>query len=175
MSKSLTKENKKTRKVKIYWDIKKCVGCKSCEIACAVEHSRSQNIFTVLKESSLPKQRVRVESVGGKIALIRCRHCKNALCIKACESGALSQDGESGAVIEDEKKCIGCWKCVEACPFDAIVKDGENNIVVKCDLCPGRDDFACVTVCPTGALFAGTKEEFEEISKKKEVKKIRRE
>lgn len=171
MDKSLVEEKKKTKGVKIYCDIKKCVGCKSCEIACAVEHSRSQNIFTVLKEDSLPKQRVRVKGTGGKIIFVRCQHCKNALCIKACESGALSKNEESGAVIEDEEKCIGCWKCVAACPFDAIVKDTENNIVLKCDLCPKREDFACVTVCPTGALFAGSKEEFEERLKKKKVKK----
>lgn len=171
MSKSLVKEKKKTKETKIYCDIKKCVGCKSCEIACAVEHSRSKNIFTVLKEDSLPKQRVRVESAGGKVIFIRCQHCKNALCIKACESGALSKDEESGAVIEDEEKCVGCWKCVVACPFNAIVKDTENNIVLKCDLCPERGDFACVTTCPTGALFAGSKAEFEERLKKKVVKK----
>lgn len=171
MSKSLVKEKKKTKETKIYCDIQKCVSCKTCEIACAVEHSRSKNIFTVLQESSLPKKRVRVESVAGKVVFIRCQHCKNAPCIKACESGALSKDEESGAVLEDEEKCVGCWKCVAVCPFGAVVKDIENHIVVKCDLCPEREDFACVATCPTGALFVGTKEEFEERLKKKRVKK----
>ena len=52
--------------------------------------------------------------------------------------------------------------CVMVCPFGAIVRDIENHIAVKCDLCPDRDeDYACVEACPTGALFAGTKKEFE--------------
>ncbi len=57
------------------------------------------------------------------------------------------------------------------CPFGAIVQDVENHIAVKCDLCPDREDFACVAACPTGALFVGTKEEFEKKVKEKKVKK----
>ena len=49
----------------------------------------------------------------------------------------------------------------------AIERDIENHVAVKCDLCPDRDDYACVAACPTGALFAGTKEEFEKRLKEK--------
>ena len=47
------------------------------------------------------------------------------------------------------------------CPFGAIVRDIENHVAVKCDLCPDREDYACVQSCPTKALFVGTKKEFE--------------
>ena len=50
--------------------------------------------------------------------------------------------------------------CIMACPFGAIVMDKKEKIAVKCDLCPERDDYACVAACPTKALFSGTEKEF---------------
>lgn len=175
--------------IKIYCDITKCVGCCSCEIACAVEHSKSKNIFSAVREKPLPKKRVKTESVDTKIIRLRqsrnssryasadvaikgsislhCQHCEDAPCVKACMSGALSKDAKTGATLHDKEKCVGCWMCVMVCPFGAIVRDVENHIAVKCDLCPDRDDYTCVVACPTGALFSGTKKEFEKKIKKK--------
>lgn len=170
MNKDLLK-GKKTKDIKIYCDIAKCIGCKSCEIACAVEHSKGKNIFDAIIESPLPKKRAKTENVGDKIISLHCQHCEDAPCIKACMSGALSKDEKTGATLHDNKRCVGCWMCVMVCPFGAIVRDIENHIAVKCDLCPDREDFACVSACPTGALFVGTKEEFEKKIKQKESKK----
>lgn len=160
MSKDLIRE-KKTKDIKIYCDITRCVGCKSCEIACAVEHSKTKNIFSAVREKPLPKKRVKTENIDKKIISLHCQHCEDAPCIKACMSGALSKDEKTGSTLHDKEKCVGCWMCVMVCPFGAIVRDIENHIAVKCDLCPDRDDYACVIACPTGALFVGTKEEFE--------------
>ncbi len=168
MKRSLLKE-KKSKDVKIYCDMTKCVGCKSCELACALEHSQTKNIFSAIKEKVLPKKRVKAEVFGDKIISLHCQHCEDAPCIKACMSGALSRDEKAGATLHDKEKCVGCWMCVMVCPFGAIVRDVENHIAVKCDLCPDREDFSCVAACPTGALFAGTKKEF----KKKIVKKVK--
>ena len=170
MNKDLVAQKKKTRDIKIYCDIRKCIGCKSCEIACAVEHSKEKNIFSAIKESPLPKKRVSTENVGSKIISLHCQHCEDAPCIKACMSGALSKDEKTGATLHDPDKCVGCWMCVMTCPFGAIVQDVENHIAVKCDLCPDREDFACVAACPTGALFVGTKKEFEKNLKEKKKK-----
>ncbi len=161
---------KKTKDIKIYCDITKCIGCKSCELACAVEHSQAKDIFTAIKETPLPKKRVKTENVDSKIISLHCQHCEDAPCIKACMSGALSKDEKTGATLHDKDKCVGCWMCVMVCPFGAIVRDIENHIAVKCDLCPDREDFACVVACPTGALFVGTKEEFEKKLKEKKEK-----
>ncbi|MFH1440632.1 MAG: 4Fe-4S dicluster domain-containing protein [Candidatus Omnitrophota bacterium] len=153
--------NKKTKDIKIYCDISKCVGCKSCEIACAVEHSQSKDIFKAIKEKSLPKKRVQAQAVNGKVISLHCQHCELAPCVHACMSGALSKDEETGATLQDTDKCVGCWMCVMTCPFGAIIRDKENHVAVKCDLCPDREDYACVVACPTGALFVGTEEEFK--------------
>lgn len=169
MDKDLLRE-KKTKDIKIYCDITKCIGCRSCEIACAVEHSLSKDIFSAIREKPLAKKRVKTENVGNKIISLHCQHCEDAPCIKACMSGALSKDEKTGATLHDKDKCVGCWMCVMVCPFGTIVQDIENHIAVKCDLCPDREDFACVAACPTGALFVGTKEELERKIKEKKAK-----
>ena len=153
--------------MKIYCDIRKCVGCKTCEIACAVEHSKSKDIFSAVKEKPLPKKRVKTQISGKNIISLHCQHCKAAPCVAACMSGALSKDKKTGETVLNKDKCVGCWMCVMTCPFGAIVRDVENHIAVKCDLCPDRDDYACVVACPTGALFVGTKKEFEKKIKEK--------
>ena len=130
-------------------------------MACAVEHSTSKNIYNAIKEKIKPKKRVKTENIGDKIISLHCQHCEDAPCVKACMSGALSKDEKTGATLHDKDKCVGCWMCVMVCPFGAIVRDVESRVAVKCDLCPDRDDYACVIACPTGALFVGTKEEFE--------------
>lgn len=161
---------KKDSRVKIYCDITRCVACKTCELACAVEHSQSKNLPVAITEKSRPKKRVAVSAVDSRTISIHCQHCEQAPCVAACMSGALTKDKKTGATLHNKDKCVGCWMCVMVCPFGAIVRDIENHIAVKCDLCPDREDYACVAVCPTGALFAGTKEEFEKKIKEKRKK-----
>lgn len=168
---SVTAENNKTKVSKtkrlkkgtrIFCDIRKCLACKSCELACAIEHSISKRLQEVLKESKIPKKRRYVSESKGRYLSVGCQHCKDAVCVIACMSGALSKDEKTQATIHDPEKCVGCWMCIMVCPFGAISQQIEEKIAVKCDLCPDREDFACVAVCPTGALFAGTLEEFKE-------------
>jgi len=154
--------------VKIYCDITKCVACRTCELACAVEHSKGKDLVQALREKTVPKKRVFVQGViESKAISVHCQHCAEAPCVAACMSGALTKDKKTGATVQDKEKCVGCWMCVMTCPFGALVRDIENHVALKCDLCPDRDDYACVVACPTGALFAGTKKEFEKKVKKK--------
>jgi len=157
-----------TDAVKIYCDIRKCISCRTCEITCAVEHSRSKTLIQAVQESPAPKKRRVVSGSEGKTLSIGCQHCAVAPCVTACMSGALYKD-ENGITRHDKDKCVGCWMCIMVCPFGAITRRIEEKIAVKCDLCPDRDDYACVAACPTKALFAGTINEFEKNIKKKEV------
>lgn len=159
------------KKMKIYCDINKCLACRACEIACALEHSETKKIFTTINEESLPKKRLKAEKIGDKVIALSCQHCGEAPCVAACMSGALAKDKETGETMHNKNKCVGCWMCVMSCPFGVIIPDSKNHIAVKCDLCGGRDDFICVAACPTKALFAGTREEFEKKLKEKNKKK----
>jgi len=138
---------------KIYFNLHKCLGCKNCEIACGVEHSLSKQLFSAINEFPLPLKRVSIFSAVGHCIPIRCLHCEDALCLFACKSGAISKDDNTGRVIIDSEKCIGCWMCIMVCPIGAIYINEIGKTAVKCDLCAEKEIPACVLSCPTGALF----------------------
>lgn len=147
----------------IFTVLEKCVACKSCETACAVEHSRSKNLFGALSEHPRPRQRVRVEHAGAYSYPSRCQHCEDAACIAACPTGAMTRDAGTDAVVSDAHRCIGCWMCVMVCPFGGVSADPVGKKATKCDRCPDRtaanQDPACVAACPTKALLFATPDE----------------
>jgi len=151
----------------IFIDIEKCIGCKSCEIYCAVSHSASKQIFSAIFEDPLPAERVKVESYNAFSIPIQCRHCEEAPCVDACPSGALSKETETGIVAMDQGRCIGCWMCAMVCPFGAIIPKMDSKVIIKCDRCPDLDEPACVNACPTNALLFGELSEVMKKSRKK--------
>jgi len=151
---------------KVYFDSQKCLGCHSCEFACAVEHSASKDPRKAHLEESKPIARRNVQLVEGMCLTVACRHCDPAPCVEACIAGAMNKDAQTGEVTCDTDKCVGCWMCVMVCPFDAV-KPGEIY-TIKCDMCPDRDQTrACVQACPTSALFEATAEEFRRIAQER--------
>ena len=72
----------------------RCMGCRSCEVACAVSHSKSKNLFQALGEEKVPKKRISVEYIHALEASvpISCRHCEDAPCVSVCPTKALSKD-----------------------------------------------------------------------------------
>jgi carbon-monoxide dehydrogenase iron sulfur subunit len=136
----------------IFIKMDRCVGCHSCEIACAVEHSKSKNLFAAISEAPKPRKRLYVETAQRFNVPVLCRHCDDAPCAKVCPTGATFCDEKRGVVLQDPKKCIGCQLCVQACPFGMMGIRAESRITVKCDRCPDRVRPACVDACPTKAL-----------------------
>ena len=144
----------------------RCLGCKSCEIACAVEHSRSRDLYQAIQESPRPSARVDVAVGGGFVVPLQCRQCEDAPCVEICPTKALCRaDSESPVVIEHDL-CIGCKWCVLACPFGVIYLDDKARTIIKCDQCFERlergEKPACVSACPTGALLFRTLDEILE-------------
>jgi carbon-monoxide dehydrogenase iron sulfur subunit len=137
-------------------DIRKCLACKSCEIACAVEHSRSKTLEGALAESPRPQKMVEVEAAGEFAVPIQCRHCEDAPCIPVCPTAAINRRDENGPVIIEQDRCIGCKFCLIVCPFGVIDMSRNGRAAIKCDLCLGRAaeglEPACVESCPTRAL-----------------------
>lgn len=155
---------------KIYCEINKCFACKGCEIACAVQHSESMDLYQALWEEHPPFPRIFVKSKAGKSSLLYCHHCDKPKCVAACVSGALTRASDTGEVILDTSKCDGCWKCVAACPFGVIIANHDLKKAFKCDLCKGYDMLACVKACPNNALHYCTQEEFQQIVKESSMK-----
>ncbi len=145
----------------VFHDAALCMGCHSCEVACKMENNLPAGV-----------NRVRVVSTGprvgnGRLVLdqqrVACQQCANAACVKACPSAAISKT-EDGIVVVDDS-CTGCGACAEACPYDAIQFHPFSNRAEICDLCAPRLEQGvapfCVQHCMSGALFYGTKQEFE--------------
>jgi carbon-monoxide dehydrogenase iron sulfur subunit len=136
--------------------VDRCLGCKSCELACAVEHSESKELLKALNEKPKPRKRVSVEQGDGFVVPLQCRHCEDAPCIGICPTKALHRADKDSPVVIDEDLCIGCKWCILACPFGVITLDDENRVITKCDQCFQRvergETPACVASCPTGAL-----------------------
>ncbi len=131
-----------------------CIGCRYCEIYCAVEHSKSKDIIKAFKlENPRPIPKVRMVQNGPVSFALQCRHCEEPDCVYACITGAMHKDKETGVVIHDAKRCIGCWTCMMVCTKGAIERDEEmRKIASKCDLCIHLDVPACVSHCPNEAL-----------------------
>lgn len=125
----------------------KCTGCRLCELACSVRN---------YSEADPARARVYVvrdecEGLVGTIPVV-CQQCVDPLCVELCPATALSRDGETGAVVVDVDRCLGCRSCVQVCPFGAPSVDRRLGVTQKCDLCDG--DPTCAKFCPTGALTA---------------------
>jgi len=136
---------------RIYLHQERCTGCRSCEIACAVQHSKSKNLFGALAESTPPLKRIFVEEASGRKMPVLCRHCEDAPCVNSCITGCLYFD-EKGYVRRHKGRCIGCWSCMMVCPFGVVTRDPQKHLAVKCDRCHKLDVPACVNACPTRAL-----------------------
>ncbi len=138
-------------------DVKKCVGCHTCELSCAVEHSKTKNLLTAVSEKPLPKSRIAVETSEGMNLPLQCRHCEEPPCLNVCPTEAITKKELGEAVLIDDELCIGCKSCVLVCPFGAIALSPDQKAVFKCDLCVERLSKgqipACVSTCPTRALL----------------------
>ena len=161
------------RKMRLEADFYRCTGCRSCELACAVAHSRSKEISAAMREDPPPKARIYIAVAGGVNAPSVCRHCGNAPCIAACPTGAIKRSGPEEPVLLEEPLCIGCGACITICPFGVIARDSAGRHAIKCDLCvellaQGKDP-ACVSACQTGALRFLALEDMAEEKRKRSV------
>jgi len=118
-----------------------------------VQHSKSKKIMKAFREeqdSVLPC--VHVEQSGYVSFALQCRHCDEAPCIEACMTGAMHRDEETGAVLCDQDKCVGCWMCIMVCPVGAIHRGIKQQVASKCDLCLDAGFPVCVQNCPNEAI-----------------------
>lgn len=121
-------------------EVDRCGGCRVCELICSWSHNDG------VVRPALSRIQILKDEEKGIDSPLFCRHCENPPCAKACPVGAISKQGDSGAVLIDPDTCIGCRDCITACPFGAIGIDPERNMVFKCDLCNG--DPQCLKWCP---------------------------
>lgn len=144
-------------------DAQKCIGCRTCEVACVVSHQHDQSCTTVSAPQFAPCIRV-VKSDELSTATL-CRQCEDAPCANVCPVDVIQR--ENAAWYVDQRRCIGCKSCMVACPYGAItvMLTGEGVQALKCDLCRHRAEGpACIAACPTQALRCLEGAELERLS-----------
>lgn len=138
-------------------DMQRCIGCHACEMACAECETNGQESMihvNYVDRKKSPQTTVQV-----------CMHCEDPTCANVCPADAIHQD-EFGVVHSaNTSRCIGCSNCVLACPFGVPKKMEEAELMMKCNMCYDRTSAGkkpmCATVCPSQALFYGTRAEIE--------------
>lgn len=155
-------------------DITRCIGCRKCEGACnkVNELPAPDQPFDDLqvlekKRRTTSKAYTVVNQVGDQPPLFakkQCNHCQEPACASACFVKAFTKTPE-GAVIYNEKVCVGCRYCMIACPFEIPTYEYDEPFtprVMKCTMCHPRISKGllpgCVEACPTEALVYGKRD-----------------
>lgn len=135
----------------------RCIGCKACLQGCSEcgTHRGRSMIHLEYMDRGTSTQTVPMV----------CMHCENPTCAQVCPADAIKRTDDGVVQSSLKERCIGCANCVNACPFGVPRYYPEFDQMLKCDMCYDRTSVGlkpmCATVCPSDALFFGTREEFE--------------
>lgn len=100
-------------------DLRKCVGCHACTIACVAENKLPPG---VVYRPVIEEEWGEYPNVARRFVPRPCMQCENAPCVPVCPVGATYTNDE-GIVVMDYERCIGCRYCITACPYSARVSD----------------------------------------------------
>jgi Fe-S-cluster-containing dehydrogenase component len=96
-----------------------------------------------------------------------CMHCDSPTCAEVCPADAIKKTDDGVVQSARKPRCVACNNCVLACPFGVPKMKVEFELMMKCDLCYDRTSVGkkpmCATVCPSGALFYGTRQQVERL------------
>ena len=94
-------------------DLRKCVGCNACTVACVAENKLPPGVVyrPVLAEELGTYPRVTMKFLPKP-----CMQCDNPPCTPVCPVNATYKN-EEGVVVVDYDQCIGCRACMAACPY----------------------------------------------------------
>ncbi len=168
-------------------DLRKCIGCSACTIACKAENHLPPG---VVYRPVLDEELGEYPRVARRFTPRPCMQCDEPPCVPVCPVGATYKRPD-GIVEINYNRCIGCRYCITACPYSARTFDfgsnytddtperqayeetpapeyghswdrgGVEGVTRKCQFCLHRLDAsmlpACVTTCVGGATFFGDK------------------
>ncbi|MBT3255030.1 MAG: FAD-dependent oxidoreductase [Deltaproteobacteria bacterium] len=138
-------------------DLGRCIGCKTCIVACRNGKEIIDHVEAV--PNALPyylrvetKEHGRYPDLSLDTWVVPCQHCPDPGCLSACPHGAIAKDPQTGVVHIDPEKCTGCEfkaelgvenktvpsPCKVSCPaglnvqgYVQLVKEGKYEEAVK--------------------------------------------
>lgn len=87
----------------IYTDPERCMGCHSCELACAMSHS-SYDFNSAVLAGVVLIPRNKVIAIKNQTTTAQCVQCE-APCLDACKSNCMTREAV-GVIKIDEEKCM---------------------------------------------------------------------
>jgi Fe-S-cluster-containing dehydrogenase component len=144
--------------MELFLDPSRCIGCQACYHACAeceTHRGRSMIHLEYVDRSESPQT-----------VPVVCMHCEEPACAAVCPADAIKKTPDGVVQSALEARCIGCSNCVLACPFGVPRYVPELDQMMKCDMCYDRTSAGrkpmCATVCPSGAIAWGRRDEILE-------------
>jgi Fe-S-cluster-containing dehydrogenase component len=141
--------------LELFVDPSRCIGCQACYHACAeceTHRGRSMIHLEYVDRRDSPQT-----------VPVVCMHCEEPACAAVCPADAIKKTPDGVVQSALEARCIGCSNCVLACPFGVPRYVAELDQMMKCDMCYDRTSVGrkpmCATVCPSGAIAWGPREE----------------
>jgi len=145
--------------MEFFIDPHRCIGCHACAHACAeCETHKGHSMIHI----EYVHREVSVQTVP-----VVCMHCHSPTCADVCPADAIKRSGDGRVMTARKPRCIACSNCVLACPFGVPKMMTEFDLMMKCDMCYDRTSTGrkpmCATVCPSGALHYGPRDEVERL------------
>jgi Fe-S-cluster-containing dehydrogenase component len=143
--------------MEFFIDPSRCIGCQSCVHACSECETHKGRSMIHLEFID--------RGVSPQTTPVVCMHCDSPTCADVCPADAIKRSGDGHVMTARKPRCIACSNCVLACPFGVPKMMTELDLMMECDMCYDRTSTGrkpmCATVCPSGALFYGTRAEIE--------------
>lgn len=136
-------------------DLRKCIGCQACTVACSTENQIPTGKFRTIVST----YEVERSGICHRVNLPRlCNHCEKPACVQVCPTQATKKRPD-GIVVVDNTVCIGCGYCIQACPYEARFINPRTRTADKCTFCLHRLEAglypACVETCVGEARIFG--------------------
>jgi phenylacetyl-CoA:acceptor oxidoreductase subunit 1 len=137
-------------------DLRRCVGCQTCTIACKQEHALPAGVeWRFVADCEIGTY----PDVRRIFLPMQCMHCADPPCVPVCPTGA-SRRRADGIVWVAYETCVGCGYCAVACPYHArhlihradgyfaeptpperlLAQPDRQGVMTKCTFCKDRVD-----------------------------------